>query len=57
MSTAKSNMIRFRASDELTREIKKKSNFSDWIRMALIERLERERLERLADTSKQKESE
>ena len=57
MSTGLSGSIRFRVSSELESKIKAKSNFSDWIRMALIERLERERLERLAESSKQKESE
>lgn len=52
MSTGLSGSIRFRVSSELESKIKAKNNFSDWIRMALIERLERERLERLADGSK-----
>ncbi|MFL0839661.1 hypothetical protein [Vibrio parahaemolyticus] len=57
MSTSPSTLIQLRVPNELAKQIKAKSNFSDWLRMAAIERLERERLERLADSSKQKESE
>ena len=56
MSSANSQTIKFRLSNELAGRVKQKNNYSEWIRMALIERLERERLERLSDSSKQKES-
>ncbi|MFM2664774.1 hypothetical protein AAFX24_07925 [Vibrio mediterranei] len=52
MSTSPSQLIQFRAPNELANKIKAKNNFSDWLRMAAIERLERERLERLAESSK-----
>lgn len=52
MSTSPSTLIQLRVPNELAKQIKAKSNFSDWLRMAAIERLERERLERLADGSK-----
>ncbi|HEQ3599490.1 TPA: hypothetical protein VGT19_005452 [Vibrio harveyi] len=57
MSTTLTGTIKFRVSESVEREIRRKRNVSDWVRMAVIERLERERLERLADSSKQKESE
>lgn len=56
-NTSSSQRVTFIAPNELADAIKSKKKFSAWLRMAAIERLERERLERERDASKQTESE